>query len=402
MRRMMLFVAGAALVVAVVTVAVSAFLANGPSGDGVEIRDLGTLGGAESAAVEMNGRGQVVGWSITDHGTTHGFLWANGKMSDLPPTGGFQDVSGAVAVADSGVVAGNIHPNLNTPDYQAVVWLNGKLRKLPTLGGTDSWVLAMNERNQIVGGASDKSGATHAVLWKGATVTDLGVSPLEVDTPDGALEGGPTDINERGQVVGSQPVVRFPGGADWGDTYELSDQAFLWQQGRLTMLDKLGSESLAINDRGEIVGGNYLWHNRTTSGLGTLPGRPFTTAVAINEHGQVIGSSYGEGNYAQWDQRHAFIWQKGKITDLGTLPWRAFSQAVGLNERGQVAGFSCDEGEGNCRAFVWERGRLTDLGTLPGGNDSRAVAINDRGQVAGYSTTKDGQRHAVLWTLRSG
>ena len=30
------------------------------------------------------------------------------------------------------------------------------------------------------------------------------------------------------------------------------------------------------------------------------------------------------------------------------------------------------------------------------------VAINENGQIVGSATTKTGQRHAVLWTLRSG
>ena len=39
---------------------------------------------------------------------------------------------------------------------------------------------------------------------------------------------------------------------------------------------------------------------------------------------------------------------------------------------------------------------------LPGGDGSRATAINDRGQVVGFSIDRNGHRHAVLWTLRSG
>ena len=44
----------------------------------------------------------------------------------------------------------------------------------------------------------------------------------------------------------------------------------------------------------------------------------------------------------------------------------------------------------------------TDLGTLPGGSKSYASAINNKGQIVGWATTKNGQKHAVLWTLRSG
>jgi uncharacterized membrane protein len=44
---------------------------------------------------------------------------------------------------------------------------------------------------------------------------------------------------------------------------------------------------------------------------------------------------------------------------------------------------------------------MTALGTL-GGNRSEAVAINEHNQIVGSSTTKTGQQHPVLWTLRSG
>jgi probable HAF family extracellular repeat protein len=42
---------------------------------------------------------------------------------------------------------------------------------------------------------------------------------------------------------------------------------------------------------------------------------------------------------------------------------------------------------------------MTDLGTL-GGKESHAIAINNHGQIVGYSTTKNGSKHAVLWTLK--
>jgi uncharacterized membrane protein len=37
---------------------------------------------------------------------------------------------------------------------------------------------------------------------------------------------------------------------------------------------------------------------------------------------------------------------------------------------------------------------------LPGGRKGEAIAINERGQIVGRSTTKTGQTHAVLWTLK--
>ena len=73
-----------------------------------------------------------------------------------------------------------------------------------------------------------------------------------------------------------------------------------------------------------------------------------------------------------------------------------------MNERDQVIGFTqnrgADRGE---HGFVWENGTLTALPTL-GGRLSLPVALDDRGQIVGWATTKNGQRHAVLWKLRNG
>lgn len=71
---------------------------------------------------------------------------------------------------------------------------------------------------------------------------------------------------------------------------------------------------------------------------------------------------------------------------------------------------------GGASPSVQPRWVITDLGTL-GGVDSYAYALNGRGQVVCASETettgalhaflwsnghKSGQRHAVLWTLRTG
>ncbi len=53
-----------------------------------EIIDLGTLGGELSAAHEINDQGQIVGWSVTETGETHAFLWEDGTMIDLGTLGG--------------------------------------------------------------------------------------------------------------------------------------------------------------------------------------------------------------------------------------------------------------------------------------------------------------------------
>lgn len=89
---------------------------------GVEM--LGTLGGAESEARDVNGQGVVVGWAHTAEGRNHAFVYSNGVMSDLngrvPPGSGWElqqanAVNDAGQVVGFGLVAGSQHAFLLSP-----------------------------------------------------------------------------------------------------------------------------------------------------------------------------------------------------------------------------------------------------------------------------------------------
>ena len=50
----------------------------------------------------------------------------------------------------------------------AFLWEGGTMTDLGTLGGRDSGATGINARGQVVGYSSTASGAIHAVLWEGA------------------------------------------------------------------------------------------------------------------------------------------------------------------------------------------------------------------------------------------
>lgn len=81
---------------------------------------MGTLGGEESIATDINDRGQVVGYSSIRPGefTMHAFLWEDGEMQDLG-----------------------------------------------TLGGPNSRASAVNNRGQVVGESLEDESSERAVLW---------------------------------------------------------------------------------------------------------------------------------------------------------------------------------------------------------------------------------------------
>jgi len=85
--------------------------------------DLGTLAGddVQSEARGINDRGQVVGTSVAPDGQFHGFVWRDGRMTDLGIA--FPDVmngSGATDINDNGLIVG--HSAVAADTVHAVLW----------------------------------------------------------------------------------------------------------------------------------------------------------------------------------------------------------------------------------------------------------------------------------------
>ena len=311
------------------------------------VTDIGTLEGSEMLVDDLNESGQVTGGSspISASGVEHAFLWDGDTLVDLGALGGFRSMGHAIN--DAGQVTGR--SEIQRHKHHPVVWENNSLLDLDKFGSTFGEGADINNAGQVTGYA-DVAGnaASHAFLWDGTTLRDLG-------TP------GDDFTNSRGEALNA------------------SGQVTGW----------------AYND---ILAGDpthaILWDGATMRDLGTL-GYESSQGLDINDSGQVTG--YASSLIAGRVKRRAFLWNGSTMQDLGTLGGSS-SSAHAINAAGQVAGTSDIENDAGSHAFLWDRDTLRDLGTL-GGTDSAGHDINDSGQVIGTSDIAgDVARHAFVWS----
>lgn len=133
-------------------------------------RDLGTLGGAQSAALAINNRGEAVGHSEIVPGdyATHAFLWRDDVMTDLGvlSEGRYREGSFATAINDQGRVVGQSTFDDSTWQFvpgvgsHAFLYSDGTMYDLNELVDRNSpWViteaLGINNLGQIIAWATD-------------------------------------------------------------------------------------------------------------------------------------------------------------------------------------------------------------------------------------------------------
>ena len=360
--------------------------------------DLGTLGGPSSTAMDVNNRGQVVGYSDVsgggDSGIRHAFLWQKGKMKDLGTLGGRN--STALLINELGQAAGDSEYGVSE-DQHAFFWVNGRMMDIGTLGGSWSRAVDLNDRGQVVGVSSTAAGQTHCFLWAAGVMTDLGT-----------LGGGAcnvTDINNRGQIVGDST----PAGA----TSDHFEHAFLWDNGVMTDLTPdLGPDgescALAVNELSQTIGfrggtsgycsdeGATLWADGTGIDL-SYGGQGFRRIDAINDRGQVVG--YGNlqcnclpGGSPYCCTEDALLWDSGVLINLGVQERRWPNNTTLLNNRRQIVlGLTFWSG---FPLYLWQDGALIPF-EIPSDTFVSAKAINDAGAVAGSGD------HALLWQIVS-
>ena len=122
--------------------------------------DLGTLGGTESHARDINERGQVVGVSLNgDSGSYHAFLYSHGSLQDLGTLN--EEHSEALGINDHGEIVGVIWNN-DYSLYHAFRYSDGTMEDLGTLGGKYSIAFDVNNAGQVIGWSRIGDALRHA------------------------------------------------------------------------------------------------------------------------------------------------------------------------------------------------------------------------------------------------
>jgi probable HAF family extracellular repeat protein len=223
------------------------------------LTDLGTLPGAvNSFSQGANASGWVVGTS--ENGTTdsvlgipefEAVLWRNGQIKRLGTLGGNESL--AFDVNGHGQIVGLSANSVPDPasmfafatQTRPFLWKDGVMHDLDTLGGTDGEAFLMNERGQVMGQSYVQGTTTiHSMFWdEDGNAVDLGT----LGGTNNCSMCGPWWMNNRGQIVGNSTLA--------GDA---THHGFSWNRGTLTDLGTLGgsaSEANSVSESGLIVGG---------------------------------------------------------------------------------------------------------------------------------------------------
>lgn len=264
---------------------------------------------------------------------------------------------------------------------------------------------ALNNTGQVVGSSTTSSSFSHAFLYSGGVMTDLG-TPLVTDCGTAIAYSGATGINDSGQVLGFSLC---------SDGSQIT--SWIWANGTVTQVPGIAAcptyfWPTGINANSSVTGFTCLETNTiqaaisddvTTRGLGVLA-RGLSVGTSINSSGQVTGYTDTSSG------THAFLYSQGVMSDLGTLGGTrsgyplSYSQGQVINDSGQVGGESI-AADSTFHAFLMSSGVMKDLGAIRQGYDAYVGGMNNVGQTVGYTQSIPGSNNppfAWLYTAASG
>jgi probable HAF family extracellular repeat protein len=305
--------------------------------------DLGTLGGATSAANDINESGAIVGWARTASGRVHAVIWRNGQMADIG-----------------------------------------------TLGGPNSAATGVSNNFAVVGTSGVAGGGPrHGFLWRANTG-----GPHNLGLP------APVRIADSGAMIGN---TRLPNDEPVG-VYRSFQVVGGWKQLLTAGWD--GSFAADIDDAGEAVGtlitephgsAPFTYANGVLTILPSVPTASETSANAINNVGQIAGQTFDPLGVVLWD---------GTQWNPIPTPALFDAEVHDMNDCAQIVGAHHPLQFFKPAAFLISNGVGVDLNSqIPAGSGWHlgvATAINDAGQIVGIGRHHGVQRAFLLNPTTSG
>jgi len=162
-----------------------------------DLHELAGLEGDNSAAIDINDFGQIIG-----HDGWRGFLYQDGHVVDLGMPGGIRSVP--LSINNSGAIVMFVEDE--SRNANAFLYDDGEVTELGALGGTQSVARDISDLGTIVGQATLSEVSTigtpiwHAFVYEGGLMTDL--NTLISENSGWVLEDA-AGINASGQIVGT-------------------------------------------------------------------------------------------------------------------------------------------------------------------------------------------------------
>ena len=399
----------------------------GESYAAITAKDLGTLGGNESEALDINTAGTAVGWSEAANGDARAFVWTQaGGMKALPMLAGgtksaafhvnnsgqivgvsnngngalrivmWEKANGVYAIRSTGIVAGYMADPLNSnhqdiQSYKDLASINnyGEVAAWQDTPEVYYWKRFIVKMNLMVAKSTAGTGGGLDPIF----INDFGTITTS-SGPNWCNYLKPLDTNNDGK--GDKWVSSDPDGTnslvkDWGGGSWFSISSGVNTFG----MTAIGESGIENSDA-------YLFDTNSPDPQGMQGGQKLSIPSwaigawpeSISDSGAAAGD-FDVGNYYNGPvSPRAGMWDNGTPFPF-TSTVESSAHSVG-NFRQAVGWLKTS---GNMQAmFGDKRLLLVNMGTL-GGANSEAFKVNDAEQAAGWAEISNGNRHAAMWTI---
>jgi probable HAF family extracellular repeat protein len=254
-----------------------------------EFKKANAPGALQTFPYQVNNKGIMVGQYEDKKGVNHGYILNGKNLTKLDrPTGSNTACYGINLNGAISVVGTYTNSNGNNVGF---LYKNGKFTDIPgPAGATSSGAANINDSGAIVGVYVDSSGVRHGFLLKDNNYTTM--------DPPGSIHTVAAGINDKGYIVlyweDSKGVVESSISRDSGKTYKT-----------INVPDApTGSAVQSINSAGDRV---YQWGDSSGAAHGALfhagtyykfdyPESVFTSANGINDKSLIVGLYEAKSN----------------------------------------------------------------------------------------------------------